>query len=118
MNGQAAISLELVCAHFRVEPELVRDFSEFGLFPIVAEADAFMIGSENLARLAEIVRLHESLGVNKEGIEVILSLREKIAGLRAEVDSLMDEVAGLRRLREAEDAWALPRYGPLVEILE
>lgn len=116
MNEPEVISLARVCEHFRVEPELVRSLSDFGLFPIVTYRDAFVIEIDNIEKLREILSLHESLGVNKEGIEVILRLRERISALREEIDSLRGELNRLKRQRENEGAEALMRRGLLVEV--
>jgi uncharacterized small protein (DUF1192 family) len=116
MNEPEVVSLSQVCEYFKVEADLVKNLSDFGLFPIVVYREAQVIEVENLERLKEILSLHESLGVNKEGIEVILGLHGKIADLRAEIESLRGELDRLKRQKDNEGAEALMRRGLLIEI--
>jgi hypothetical protein len=118
MKDSGVITLSLACEYFRVDPGLVRDFADFGLIPVEVIHDEDVIEASNLDRLRKIISLHESLGINKEGIEVILGLRERISGLEEEVGALREEVARLKRFREAEEPETLRRCGLLIEISE
>jgi chaperone modulatory protein CbpM len=116
MKEPAVIALSQICEYFRVDIEFVRDLSEFGLFPIVAYKEEFALEAENLEKLREIITLHEALGVNKEGIEIILRLRERIAGLQEEIAALRDEATRLKAGGETEGLETLKERGLLIEI--
>lgn len=116
MSARTCLTLRQVCEYFRVDIEVVRDFADFGLYPTVASGGEIGIDTEYLDRLEEIISLHRSLGINKEGIEVILELREKISELQDEVGSLRDEVARLRDSSRNEEPETLKRLGLLIEI--
>jgi chaperone modulatory protein CbpM len=116
MKEPAVIALSQVCEYFRVDIEFVRDLSEFGLFPIVTYNEEFALEIENLERLREIISLHEAFGVNKEGIEIILRLRERIAGLQEEIAALRDETKRPKGGEETEGLETLKRSGLLIEI--
>ena len=51
---------------------------------------------QSLERLGKIISLHKALGKNKEGIEVVLDLREKICDLQDNVECLQNEVEKLK----------------------
>lgn len=103
MDRQDGIALSQVCEYLHIDLELLRDFGEYGLYPIVTLDDEVGIQIEDLDRLREIISLHEALGINKEGIEIILDLRRKISALQGEVEVLQREVKNLKcQLRDEE----------------
>ena len=116
MTMRTTISLGRVCDYLRVDLELVRDFADFGLYPTVSFEGDIGIEAQYLERLRKIISLHQALGINKEGIEVILNLREKITAFQDEVDSLRNEVERLKRHWGNEEPEALKRRGLLIEI--
>jgi hypothetical protein len=110
------ISLSRICDYFRVDIELVRDFADFGLYPTALFDGEVGIEMRNLGKLRKIISLHQALGINKEGIEVILELRNRVAGLQGEVELLRNEVATLKRDSGNGNLETLERLGLLVEI--
>jgi chaperone modulatory protein CbpM len=50
----------------------------------------------DLARARLIRDLHDDLGVNDEGISVILHLIDQVHGLRRSMEALLDELRGSR----------------------
>jgi uncharacterized small protein (DUF1192 family) len=116
MSARTRLTLSQVCEYFRVDIEVVRDFADFGLYPTIATDGEIGIDTENLDKLWEIISLHRALGINKEGIEVILELREKISALQDEVESLRNEVEKLKGHLGSEDPETLKRLGLLIEI--
>jgi len=116
MSVQAVITLRQVCDHFHVDFELVRDFAEFGLYPTVLCDGEIGIEARNLEKLKRIIGLYQALGINKEGIEVILELGEQISGLQREVEALQDEVERWRRHWGTERPQDPKGLGLLIEI--
>jgi hypothetical protein len=88
MKMRTAIALTKASDYFHVGVELIREFAEFGLYPTVQEEGEVGIEGRDLARLEKILSLHRALGINKEGLDVILELREMIAGLQDEPEGL------------------------------
>jgi len=89
------ISLREVSIHFQIRIEECREFADFGLITILKEKDEQYIELQELERLKRIIRLYKNLGINKEGIEVILSMRNRIMNLQTEVDRLNRKVERL-----------------------
>lgn len=116
MNMKNGIPLSQVCDYFHIDLVVVRDFADFGLYPTVFSDGEIGIETQNLDRLKKIISLHKALGINKEGIEVILDLREKISGLQTEVEFLQNEVEKLKRYAGNEEPEALKNRGLLIEI--
>ncbi|MGO8692936.1 MAG: chaperone modulator CbpM [Rectinemataceae bacterium] len=116
MTRQTQITLSQVCEYFHIDPELIQDFAEFGLYPTVILDGEIAIQTENLDRLRKIISLHEALGINKEGIEIILDLREKISALQRQVELLQNEVNKLKRELRDEEPAVLKSKSLLIEI--
>jgi hypothetical protein len=72
MKRRSPIPLDLICGYFRIERELALEFSEFGLYPTIEESGEVGIAAEDLEKVASIISLHRSLGVNKEGIDIVI----------------------------------------------
>ena len=117
MRRRRPIPLDQVCIRFRIESETVREFADFGLYPVVQEDGESAIDAEYLDRLKRIVSLHRNLGINKEGIDIILELRDRITKLQDELELRNREIARLRRRVESEEPEALERRGLLIEII-
>jgi len=118
MNSRTVIAVKRVCDYYHIDLEIVRDFSEFGLCPTVIFNGELGIEAEHLDRLEEIITLHQALGINKEGIDVILELRDKISGLQDKVEMLQSEADKLKRQLWNMDPEALESHGLLIDIYE
>jgi hypothetical protein len=116
MTVQDAIPLEKICRYYNIEIEVVLDFADFGLFPTLYEAEQTSIERRHLKRLAEIITLYQALGINKEGIEVVSRLRERINGLEDEIERLHVEVERLGYRLGQEDPEVLSRLGMLIDV--
>jgi len=70
-----------------------------------AEGGELGYGAEDIRRLSQIRRLHETLGLELEAVEVVLHLREQVMNLLARMEDL--EARFTRReqelLRELDD---------------
>ncbi len=118
MMDHRMITLTQICEYFNVEIEIVRDFAEFGLYQTLVCDGEIGIEIANFDRLWKIISLYQSLGVNKEGIEIILELREKISDLQEQIDSLQNKTEKLRYDLFKEGPEELSVRGLLIEIDE
>jgi uncharacterized small protein (DUF1192 family) len=116
MSMGTGIALSQICDYFHVDLELVMDFADFGLYPTLVSDGQVGVAAQSLERLGKIISLHKALGINKEGIEVVLALRERVSELQLEIERLQNEVAGLKQNWGSEDPEALERLGLLIEI--
>lgn len=116
MNKQTTITLSQVCDYYHIDIGLIRAFSEFGLYPTVIIDGEIGIETKNLDKLEQIISLYQALGINKEGIDIILELREKISGLQEEVELLQNEVDKLKRQAWNVEPEILESRGLLIEI--
>ncbi len=77
-------------------------------FPDVAAAELVEVTTlrhQDIARLQQVRRLVDELGINVSGVEVILRMSRQIEELQAELAEVRRETSALRqRLGEAYDA--------------
>jgi chaperone modulatory protein CbpM len=90
------ISVEEFLLKARVEQHSLQAWIQAGWL-IPPQTDPELAFSEiDLARARLIRDLRHDLGVNDEGIEVILHLLDQMHGLRATMQELLDEMRGGR----------------------
>lgn len=96
MAQQELIVIETICTHYEVEVSFVDALSSLGLIELYVEEQTKYIREEKVADLEKMIRIHQDLDVNPEGIDVIFNLLRK-------VDSLQNELAETKsRLRQYE----------------
>lgn len=116
MTDRSIITLGRVSEYYRVDLELIRDFADFGLYPTVSIDGEMGIEERSLPRLEKAISLNRALGINKEGIDVVLELRDAVSSLQGEVELLRAELAALRRSARDETPESLMSLGLLIDV--
>jgi chaperone modulatory protein CbpM len=88
METQELIIVDLFCQEYQIEINLLDDLEEVGLIEIVVLQEKKYLNRNQLATLEKIIRLHNDLNINKEGIDIILNLQEKEKQLLSEINYL------------------------------
>ncbi len=93
------IAARLVACH----PQTLRTYERLGLLePHRSASNVRLYSDRDIARLRQIKRLTQELGVNLAGVEIILSLLEQMEELQAEIERLRHHIEhGPRRLKPA-----------------
>jgi DNA-binding transcriptional MerR regulator len=94
-SSNSFIQLTKVSELFHIREEVCREFAEFGLVRISFQENTPCFSREEIPRLLHIIHLYRDLGVNKEGIEVILPMRERIIHLQEKIETLTREIERL-----------------------
>jgi MerR family transcriptional regulator/heat shock protein HspR len=82
-----------VAETYQVHPQTLRLYERLGLLkPSRSEGNTRLYTEEDLERLETILNLTRDLGVNLAGVEVILSMREKMEKMRKELEDLVQYV--------------------------
>lgn len=92
MNQDHLISTETICTHFNIEISFVDTLNHMGLIEVSMIEQHKYIHKDRIADLEKILRLHNELKVNLEGIDVVLNLLEKERALRDEVNTLRNRL--------------------------
>ncbi len=92
MNEKLLISTQTLCSHYNIEISFVDALNKMGLIQIeIIEQNQF-IHQDQISDLEKIIRLHNELNVNLEGIDVVLNLLQKERELRNELNALKNRL--------------------------
>lgn len=92
MESQELIIVEVFCKEYQVEIELIDELSEFGLVPVIFEKGTKYIQVEALPHVEKVIRFHKDLNINKEGIEVVLQLLNRIENMNLQMKHLQHKL--------------------------
>jgi DNA-binding transcriptional MerR regulator len=83
------VTLDDLAAMAGMHPALVERFVEFGLLqPTATRGTLLLFDSLKSGRLLSIMRLRNDLGINLQGVAVVLDLLERLRGLERENASM------------------------------
>jgi hypothetical protein len=92
MNEKPLISAQILCLHYNIEISFVDALNKMGLIHIeIIEQNQF-IHQDQIRDLEKIIRLHNELNVNLEGIDVVFNLLKKERELQNELNALKNRL--------------------------
>lgn len=97
MQEEILISADEFCACHNIEFSFMRNLQDFGMIEMITREEASYIPESQLKKLERILRLHEDLEINIEGIDAITHLLQRINRMQTEITTLRN------RLRLYED---------------
>jgi chaperone modulatory protein CbpM len=92
METQELIIVDVFCQEYQIEINFIQDLETYGLVQIIEQQNQKYIDRNQLATLEKIIRLHNDLNINKEGIDIILNLQQKENQLLAEINYLKNRL--------------------------
>ena len=107
------ISIQDVSNYCNVEITVLREFAEYGLITVQVQGKIECVLSDEVQQIRRIIRLYKELGVNKEGIDIILAMRNQIQEMHKEMAMLqqkLDRLENDHKLRY----WEIPREMGLI----
>ncbi len=96
MNKEDYIAISELSGHYQVEESFFSRLDELGLIRIFTVEKVLCIHHDEIRDLERMLRLHEDLEINPEGIDTIFNLLQKIEDLQSE----LREVKGRLRFYE------------------
>ncbi len=91
------IPLNNLCTHYKVEMSFFDSLNEMGLIEIVTIEQTHFLQKEKASDIDKIIRIHQDLNINIEGIDTIFNLLDKIDTLQSKLITVQN------RLRLYED---------------
>ena len=92
MEQADIIVLDEFCASHQVEISFVRSLEEYGLVQTIIVDETLCVPGNELSKLEQIVRLHQELNINSEGIDVIINLLQRIENMQKEINGLRSKL--------------------------
>jgi pyridoxine 5'-phosphate synthase PdxJ len=85
MAQQEMILIETLCTHYEIEVSFVDSLHRLGLIEVHTVEQTRFIQEEKVGELERMIRIHQDLEVNPEGIDVIINLLSKVENLKSEL---------------------------------
>lgn len=109
-RGHKLYMISIVSEMLGVHPQTLRLYEREGFIkPKRSGGNTRLYSEEDVEKLEMILRLTRELGVNLAGVEIILSMREKMEQMQHEMDEAMHRMRGdleqeMRRREEMKNA--------------
>ena len=121
VGGGRYVMISKVAERYDIHPQTLRLYEREGLLePQRSDGNTRLYDEDSLNRLESILTLTRDMGVNLAGVEVILTLQERLARLEAERDRLLSiverDAADRRRGVRRRHALVWVRSGALVKV--
>lgn len=92
MGRQDLILIKTLCVHYKVEISFFKELDNIGLIEIEFLDNDEFIHEEKIGDLEKMIRIHQELNVNIEGIDVVFNLLQKEIKLREEMQELRNRL--------------------------
>ena len=92
MEQQDMIVLDEFCTSHQVEVSFVRILEEHGLIETIIVNETLYIQENELSKLEQIVRLHQELNINSEGVDAIINLLKRVENMQNEITILRNKL--------------------------
>ena len=92
METEDMIVLDEFCSNHQIEISFIRSLEEYGLIEIVIVNETLCVRDNELSKLEQIVRLHQELNINPEGIDAINILLKRIENMQNEITELRNRL--------------------------
>ena len=86
------ILINTICVQYELEPSFLDELHGVGLVKIITIEQNQFIHQEALNDLEKIIRLHQDLNVNIEGIDVAFNLLKKVDAMQNELITLKNKL--------------------------
>ena len=93
MQDEDKIVLDEFCISHQLEISFIRELEEYGLLEVITENQALFIPMHELPKLERMIRLHQELNINPEGLDAINHLLERIEALEKSIDEFRNRLS-------------------------
>ena len=93
MDNQDFIPVTVICQHYNVEVSFVDTLHEFNLIEFKQIETERYIPVHQLSEIEKVIRMHNELNINAEGLDAVLHLLQKIKGMQKEISLLKGKLS-------------------------
>jgi hypothetical protein len=88
MSNQTYIPIHTICTHYKIKTNFIEGLNDHGLIEITTIETSPCIHQNHIKNLESMIRLHDDLHLNFEGIGTVINLLERIENLQSELQSV------------------------------
>lgn len=88
MKRKDFIPIVQLCEHYSVEISFFDELHEEGLISITTLEQTSYLHQDKISDLEKMIRIHQELNINTEGIDAVFNLLNKIDSLQNELNKL------------------------------
>lgn len=92
MATEKYILVRHFCKQTQIEDEFVKNLQEYGLVTFKEREDDLFIDESDISEIERLFRLHNDLGINYEGLDVIKQMLNRMHILEKEMDFLQKKL--------------------------
>jgi len=92
METTDLIPLPSLCTHYKLEMSFFNALNDYGLIEIISVEKTYCIHQDKIADIEKMIRLHQELQLNFEGIDTVFNLLNKIEDLKSELISTQNKL--------------------------
>lgn len=92
METENMIVLNEFCTNHEIEISFIRSLEEYGLIETIIVNETVCVRGNELSKLELIIRLHQELNINPEGIDAINILLKRIENMQNEIIDLKNKL--------------------------
>jgi acetyl-CoA carboxylase alpha subunit len=93
METDQLIAAEKFCTYYNVTLSFVHELHEIGLIETIIVEETEFIQIPHLQKIERIIRLHDDLNINLEGIEVVDTLLNRMEKMQREMQILRNKLS-------------------------
>ncbi len=92
MSLENFIPVNTLCTHYKVELSFFDNLNAIGLIEIQTVEEMQYVHQDSIYDIEKMIRMHQDLDVNIEGIDVVLNLLQKIDALKKEIHTVRNRL--------------------------
>jgi len=92
MAAKNLIQIQTLCSQYNLEYSFFDDLNKIGLIEIEIVEQKKFIHQNQIGDLEKMIRLHNELHINLEGIDIVFNLLEKERQLHSELNALKNRL--------------------------
>lgn len=92
MSIENFIPIDQLCTHYKVEMSFFSNLNELGLISIKTVEKSICVHQDQINDIEKMIRMHQELDINVEGIDTIFNLLEKINKLQLELTDIKNRL--------------------------
>ncbi|MBO9638299.1 MAG: MerR family transcriptional regulator [Siphonobacter aquaeclarae] len=92
METEQWITVVECSRHYQIEVSFLEELREYGLIEVVVQEEVPGLEIGQLARLEKLIRLHDDLNINIEGLDAVMHLIQKLEDVQNELSHLKNRL--------------------------